>query len=528
MSLRPIFILSFLSFTLLSCSSIKSNRTPAAADSCFIMIRKLLRSTPKNLSEDARKRVAKDSFLFWKKHYKTPLLSPAMWSKKFKLRWTRRFANLNDNEIPVKYIDDAEETLVSISKYSEYLKKIDSESEEVAIREAPEVIPPVREPEIIGEVGENLEQEVIENINKWSLKVKSYGDDINELLKEYSLLDYNIDILKQLKKKIKYPYEFEYSLLVEGQLITKGKVFGSKGSNLNDQKNLGKLELEELIDKLKQKQKKITNGILFKGGTLFDRQLEQAVYFRRLELLYDELEDIALAKKIKARQDGVELILPQELVDKMKEIEEIFRSAELKPNYLFQVRLANSALWQEIKDLFRTVEEHRLIRGTKKFYLSLSDEQRKVLKIDDQHGRSGELIQFIKKNKIPLILSGTGASAAIGSGAIWVIDLFTSDAEKRRQCAEKDSDDEFFNCFQKYMVESYKISRPFTYIKNGYEGLLDKLENDERRVGEFKLDYELFRKARTSFIVSEDEKKKFKQEFLEEIKRRVIEEKRLK
>lgn len=131
-------------------------------------------------------------------------------------------------------------------------------------------------------------------------------------------------------------------------------------------------------------------------------------------------------------------------------------------------------------------------------------------------------VRYVKENKtLSLVYAASGLSGTAYSlswVAIETKDLFLSKADKRMECAKaENNDDEFFNCFQKYLEKEFKLEHPFTYIRNGYRGLFVALDSDQNRLNEFKYEFEMFVRVRTKELEAKNIEEEFRKKFMERI-----------
>ncbi len=460
----------------LPASTIKSNCTNLASD--FFKL-----SLDNKIPQSQREAMLVKSERFWSDVYKHVDQGSTTWWSRQKRRVLRMMQNLNENDFPVYFIRDSEETMPKILKAEEYfLNKRTMTPNDLA--------------------GSNI----LDVIDGWMGRYSNLVEDLNQLLSRYLSLQDSITQLNRLKNtELAFPTTHEFRFInSENEYVVEVKEF------------LNKEKLIRFRDTLRSKAKEIQRGWIFKNGTIKQRMLQQAEDQQRLLTLYDRLNDVMLTNEARGIKNSQELL---ERVDRLKEL--LFKRSDLHPSKKIDSLLAHRELSDELKYLFETIKNKPLVVEGKKFLASLNENQRKVLKLDSR-GRAGEIVSYVKGNKtLSFLYAATGLSGTAYSlswVAIQAKDLLLSKAEKRMECARaENSDEQFFSCFQKYLEKQFKLEHPFVYVKDGYQGLFAALDADQERFDEFKYEFEMFVRVRAKELEAKHLEDEFKKQFLEKL-----------
>ena len=491
--LVPVFLVIFTA----SCShwySPKMKRIPASTGdaSCRTNLFKILKSSyPEQFDNDLKLYIEKSAGKYWKWHGNiTWWRWAAQRIKTLRVKLIRQFRNLNANQIPILYIEDADETLITVSKFKEIFKQNLKEAD--------------------FEEGHAL---AWKNVNKWIKDFESYPARLDVLLREYTSLEFAIKHVSDKKRTItQYPYQIEIDRFVEvknpkGEVIRKEfKVEVREMENLQD--------LEAYLKELRNRKHAITKRGLGRIGELRGAEIEQAMHMRRLQFIHTRIKDEYLTLVRNGGSVNREL---EEVLEKIRAL--VFEPGDLKPSPNIVVRLEFSELMAEARDLFKTVSDSKAGKFVGKLYSTLSENEKEILQLDDK-GRAGRFFAMIKENKWYI----AGVSIASGGASSWVYfenikDAIRSDADRRYECVKLLDDEEFYECVEKYLSDKFSIFNPFKSISGGfYEGLLRELSDDEEKSAEFVALVNLIRDERVAKIYKDKREDAFQDAFIEGIK----------
>ncbi len=447
---------------------------------CFELLAEIMvKKMPTEMTLEAKTIFYEVGRSYWRQSQRKSFWRLWEWGDDFKAFLVRNYKRFNANKVPVYYIDDEGETFLKISKVVDYFKRSVNDSKP----------------------DDKLEADAILGVKNWISKSSQYPQDMSFLLQEFHSIDMAIDQLQgSVRKRIsQYPHIEEIIIIKDGKKVVEIKEFFNRESLL------------QYKDELRVAKKSLMGRGLFINGKIDKREMLQAKNFRRLIFLLDKLRDIQLTNDKNGRNNS------EELLSIVESIQSVLLDKTLAPSKRYRSLLVNAELSSEFKDLFRTIEDQKVIREGKKFYQSMTPEQLKLLGIKDMHGRSGELVKLFKKNKWTALVLGVSSAGGVTGVTISIKDFLMSDAQRRLQCVEKPDDKAFMACFKDYLRNKYKVKNPFYYTFYGNSGLLEALKGDERMANEFKEEYRIVIEMRAHFKKIEVDSIRFEQELLQKI-----------
>lgn len=498
--LKKILLFLLLMNLFASCSlwhGTRAKRLPASNDeTCRTNLFKVLKSSyPDNFDNELKAYIEKSTGKYWKWHGRITWWRWAAQSiKPLRVSLIRRFRNLNANQIPILYIEDKDESLITISKFKEIFKQNLKEAD-----------------------FEESHKLAWANVNKWIKSFEAYPEKLDLLLREYTSLSFAMNYIKKQKESIKkYPHRLETHQFVEVK-DSKGKVLRKEFQIVVKEFNNSE-DVDFYLAELKRRKNAITKRGFGRIGELRETEIEQAMHMRRLQFIHTRINDEYLSFKRNGGEINKEL---EVILSKIKDL--VTAPGDLKPSPNIVVRLEFSELVAEARDLFKTVSDSAAGKFVGKLYGTLTENEKEMLQLDDK-GRAGRFFTMIKENKWYI----AGVSVASGGASFWtyfedIKNAFRSDADRRYDCVKLLDDEEFYECVQKYLSDKFILNNPFQFVANGYEGLLRALANDEEKAAEFVALVNLIQDERVAKIYKDKREAAFEKAFLEGIKE-IIEE----
>lgn len=402
-----------------------------------------------------------------------------------RMRLIRILQNFNRNQIPVIYIGDKDESLITLSKVEEiYDKNLKLESFKDAMK-TPVSVRAGRAP--TPEQQKQLERQALDvswqRLKTWVNEYKNYPDRSGSIMRDYLSISYNLDHLSGIYKR-----DTAYPVTVTLDVYSKiyddtGEVVGRKFTKVVEPFP-NREALRMYILEMKDKKKAIAHGNVFVKGSRRELELEHAQNARRLRFAYDKIKSAYLT----AKRNGTEM--DQGLIDMYFEIEKIlFRSPELAPSPNIVIKLEGYEINKEIADTFKIVSESTPVKSFKKIYENLTERERERLQLDER-SPFGRAIKIIANNRYIQLGLGLAGTSTSGWFAYENYDDFMNFilGEQRAidNCVEKKQDEEFTECLKDLLMNKFKFERsPFLYLTMDDKELLEELKGNVELKNEF-------------------------------------------
>lgn len=398
-----------------------SVRVPASEEGCTNIVNSIINS--KKISPEAE---LVDTKLnqFWIKHKgryiggKLVILRKETYKKLKEI-----FMEVNHSFRPIYYIQNDDASYVKIFHFIELKNKA-----------------------LAGELTpENDLSKIEQEVFGWLETYKNYREEMNAKYAELATNSYYIRELKKLKsaKNLDYPFEVELFLYKDGASKSYKSYIEAPSA------------FDELIIKLKGRNRKISGSFFHGTGEIEIRDFEQAILRQRLKFLERELRD-QVANNNSTTENYYDLI---------QQLKNLNKDESLFPSVKSELKLEFKEMDEEYKQMFSSSMTNldKLQSNSKEILEKISPRFRKKLGIDEWNNWA-EQFKLGRKG----VIWGSVGTLGAGSGTFilkfW--EYFNYSADKEFEIINAKDDETFSTNLKDYLKNNFDIERTQRLRKN--------------------------------------------------------------
>jgi len=501
--MKKCFLVLIILFS--SCSNLNLEKSRSVASlkrhSCKDYFLAIIKNTGKSadeskfvedkIEEDLERYILKRASKYWKWHEnvtKTRKLTAAL--RPLRTRLIRIFQNINRNQIPVIYIGDKDESLITLSKINEiYEKNIEVKSFENAI----ELMQQARSGSRNSRNRKRSPEEELmiardvswKRLGIWIRDYETYKVRLAELTRKYMSLSYNLDFLRRVHSSPSTSFPMTQSLDIYSKFYDENENIVGEGFKKIIEPFENREALFAYIQKLRDEKRSIVSQRLTVKGSRRQLELEHAKNARRLKFFYDQVKSVYLT----AKRSGTPI--EKDLEELYLKVENLIKNRpDLLPSPNIVIKLEGHEINREFLDIFKAVSESVPVKTFEKLYALLTDAEKARLELDEA-GLIGRGIRILANNKVyRLAVTGVGALATGGTAIFYseeFINFFRGDQRRIDICTAKKEDNEFHECLVEFLKDKFSFDRnPFLYLTMSDQGLLDELNGNMEVVNDLK------------------------------------------